>query len=132
MHWDLAADEFRIQVNIPEKPLTKRGILSMSHPIFDPLGFVASVLMESKLLFRKLENLGWDERISDEQADRWNLWVSSLQSLEGVGISRCVKPPDLGENLKYEMHHFADASTAANGAVSYLRIVDKNPLFLSF
>ena len=126
VHWDLAADEFRIQVNISEKPLTKRGILSMSHSIFDPLGFVAPVLIEPKLLFRELGNLDWDERISDEQADRWKLWVSSLQSLKGVGISRCVKPLDLGGNLKYEMHHFANASTAAYGVVSYLRVVDEN------
>ena len=42
--WDLLSDDFRIQVNIPKKPFTKRGFLSMSYSIFDPLGFLAPVL----------------------------------------------------------------------------------------
>ena len=59
VHWDLSSDDFRIQVNIPEKPFTKRGILSMSHFIFDPLGFVAPLLVEAKLLLRELKELDW-------------------------------------------------------------------------
>ena len=126
VHWDLSSDDFRIQVNIPEKPFTKRGILSMSHSIFDPLGFVAPVLVEAKLLLRELKELDWDEVISDEQIERWKQWLSSLRQLENVKIRRCFKSLELSGQLTYELHHFADASTVAYGAVSYLRIVDEN------
>ena len=34
---------------------------------FDPLKFVAPVLVEAKLLLRELGELDWDELISDEQ-----------------------------------------------------------------
>ena len=42
----------------------------MSHLIFDPLGFVAPVIIEPKLLYRELGPLGWDEKISNEPANR--------------------------------------------------------------
>ena len=34
VYWDLSSDDFRIEINVPEKPFTKLGILSMSHSIF--------------------------------------------------------------------------------------------------
>ena len=98
----------------------------MSHSIFDPLGFVAPVMIEPKPLYRELVLLGWKEKISDEHTDRWNRWLSSLQQLEQIKIDRCVTIPDFEGSLQYEMHHFADASTSAYGAVSYLRIMDEN------
>ena len=48
----------------------------------------------------------------------------SFEKLEDLAIARCIKPPDLKGELKYELHHFADASQLACGAVSYLRVVD--------
>ena len=54
--WDIEDDEFRFIVDIPEKPLTKRGILSMMHSLYDLLGFVAPVLIEAKLLLRGMKN----------------------------------------------------------------------------
>ncbi|XP_045104393.1 uncharacterized protein LOC123499927 [Portunus trituberculatus] len=37
--WDLEEDELAVQVQIPKKPETKRGLLSMISSIYDPLGF---------------------------------------------------------------------------------------------
>ena len=48
--WNVGLDQFQIKVNIPEKPCTKRGISPMSHSLFDPLGFVAPILIEVKIL----------------------------------------------------------------------------------
>ena len=124
VYWEVSSDMFRMKVNIPDKPYTRRGILSMVHSLFDPLGFVAPVLLEPKLLLRHLNDREWDETVSEEEITRWKAWLMSLEKLEGLAIPRCLKPPDVKGELKYELHHFADASQLAYGAVSYLRVVD--------
>ena len=67
VYWEIGSDTFRMKVNIPDKPYTRRGILSMVHSLFDPLGFVAPVLLEPNLLLRKLNDSEWDEAITDEE-----------------------------------------------------------------
>ena len=39
---------------------------------------------------------------------------------------RCFKPDDCRDELTTELHHFCDASEKGYGAVSYLKITDKN------
>ena len=126
VHWDVQADEFGIRIDIPNKPVTRRGILSMSHSLFDPLGFVVPVVLEVKLLLRELNSLDWDEELPNAAVERWNSWMSSLHHLEKVKVKRCFKPPDLEGEVTYELHHFADASSEAYGAVSYLRVLGEH------
>ena len=59
-----------MKVNISEKPYTRNGILSMVHSLFDPLGFVATVLLEPKLLLRKLNDREWNERTTDQEKEK--------------------------------------------------------------
>ena len=42
-----------------------------------------------------------------------------------IGVLRCFKPKNLEGKLAYKLHHFADTSKLADGAVSYLRIEDE-------
>ena len=125
LNWDLKTNHICVKVKIPDKPLTRRGILSMSHFLFDPLGVVAPVLLEQKLLLRELKNIEWDEQITEVEAKRWESWLASLHQLENLQLSRCINPTKLFGSLKYELHHFSDASSIAYGAVSYLRIEDE-------
>ena len=140
INWDLARDQSCINVNILEKPLTKKAFYpyhsytvnlrpsvlcgSCDDRIRTPQSRIKTAWDE------KLKQQDWDEQISDEQADQWNRWLSSLQQLEQ--INRCVKIPDFEGSLWYEMHHFADASTSAYGAVSYSRIMDENSIIHCF
>ena len=120
--WDIEDDEFRFIVDIPEKPLTKRGILSMMHSLYDPLGFVAPVLIEAKSLLRGIKNRGWDETISEDERQCWKRWLDSLNHLKNLRVKRSFQN---SENvIRYELHHFVDASMTALGAASYLRTVD--------
>ena len=100
--WNVSSDQFQIKVNIPEKPCTKRGISSMSHSLFDPLGFVAPVLIEVKILLRELKNYDWDDNLSDTEVERWKRWLFSLRHLSELKIPRCSKPPETKDaSLEY-------------------------------
>ena len=48
-----------------ETPMTKRGILSYTSTIFDPLGILLSIILEPKLIIQSLctEKAGWDQEI---------------------------------------------------------------------
>ena len=94
--------------------------------VYDPLGFVAPIIVPAKKLLQDLckQKLGWDDPISDIDGERWEEWKSQLASLSQITIDRCVKPASLGDLKIAELHNFADASQIAYGAVSYLRLVD--------
>ena len=57
---------FKIVAN--EKPLTRRGVLSVASSLYDPLGFVALFTLSAKMILQELckKTLGWDERIDGE------------------------------------------------------------------
>ena len=122
--WDIENDEFRFSIDVHKRPPTKRGILSMMHSLYDPLGFVAPILIEPKSLLRNLKDRDWDELISDSECERWEKWLQSLEFLKKLRVKRSFQSDQ--NVIRYELHHFADASATALGAVSYLRTVDVN------
>ena len=60
---------------MPDKPFTRRGVLSTINSIYDPLGLAVPVLLEGRLLLQKLiiigksknneKLLGWDDPLPD-------------------------------------------------------------------
>ena len=60
-------DTLGFKVNLKEKPLARRGVLSVLSSIYDPLGFGATFLLKGKQIIQKLcqLNLKWDEDIPE-------------------------------------------------------------------
>ena len=58
LQWEVSSDQLCVRINKPNKPYTRRGILAMTHSVFDPLGMVAPVIIELKLLLRELCKYG--------------------------------------------------------------------------
>ena len=65
VQWNLENDQLTFNVSIPEKPLTRRGVLSIVNSLYDPLGLVAPVILVGKLLLQKLLIRG-KEKVNDQ------------------------------------------------------------------
>ncbi|XP_062567165.1 uncharacterized protein LOC134229426 [Saccostrea cucullata] len=128
IQWCVENDVFRFKMDIKDQPLTRRGILSMTSSVFDPLGFLAPFTLKAKCLLQELckLQLGWDERIPEHLALQWNEWIQDLKKLSDFKVKRCFIPVEFGEIKSAQLHHFADASERGYGTVSYLRLENFN------
>lgn len=131
VHWDIEKDCFIFHVSLPEKPFTRRGVLSIVNSVYDPLGLASPVILEGKLILQELvimgkkvkdkSALGWDDPLPENMNHRWNRWRRALPHLENVSIPRCYHPEGFGPVKRREIHAFADASKEAIGTAVYLR-----------
>ena len=128
LQWDTEHDSFTFKIEPKTKPLTRRGILSVTSSLYDPLGLVAPVTIVPKIIQQDLcrLKLKWDDEVPAEAAERWKAWLSELPALMEVHVPRCYKPLGLLVDNTVELHHFCDASEAAYGAVSYVKMYDAN------
>ena len=127
VHWCVESDTFGFRILVKDKPLTRRGILSIVSSIYDPLGFAAPFTLIAKKLLQDLcreERLGWDDQLPDCYLRRWEKWRNELPSLERLSFPRCVKPPDFREVKSRQLHIFSDASSIGYGSVVYQRLCD--------
>ena len=95
--WNVGNDTLGFKVNLKEKPLTRRGVLSVLSSIYDPLGFGTPFLPKAKQIIQKLclLNLKKDEDTPDEISNEWLTRKESLPNLEMVFLRRCFKLLDL-------------------------------------
>lgn len=56
--WNLQNDTFTFKVSIEDRPFTKRGVLSVTNSIYDPLGLAAPVVLVGKLFLQQLIIIG--------------------------------------------------------------------------
>ena len=127
IQWNVNDDQFTFDVKLTHKPSTRRGILSTVASLYDPLGFVAPVLLKAKRLLQVLckQNLGWDDPIGEPKLEQWKDWIEALHDLNAVKVPRCFKPSEFGKVVSVQIHHFADASSYGYGTCSYLRLEDE-------
>jgi len=124
--WNVQSDTFRFSVALPLRPRTRQGLLSTVNSLFDPLGFVAPVVLEVRLIYRNVcqMELEWDEPMPEQALQRWERCLSSLPDLRSISIPRSFHLNSYENMQKCQIHCFADASTLAYGAVCYIRAVD--------
>ena len=79
LYWNIGNDAFTFGVSKNDKPITKRGLLAVINSVFDPLGFVAPVLLGGRIILRKalFKNTRWDDPLPQQQQDQWKIWQSS-------------------------------------------------------
>ena len=103
---------------------TKRNVVSIVGRFYDPLGFLAPVVLRFKLLFQQLcmNKMDWDQPLTDSLLDEWNTLVHDLQAEIQISIPRYYFHDVEGDPISTTLCGFCDASTKAYAAVVYLRV----------
>ena len=124
--WSTNDDTFYFRPNKLICPSTRRGIISIISSLYDPLGFVSPVVIVGKMIFQELTKLGltWDESIPEHIEIKWIKWLEELTTLENMKIPRCIRSRVFQDPVRFQVHHFCDASQSAYGVVTYVRMVD--------
>lgn len=125
--WKPIADEFNFKVtpNPIHVQLTKRMLLSDLNRVFDPLGFLAPVLVKGKIFLQQLWQMksDWDSVLSEEIQHKWKTFYTDLGEVQSLKIPRKVL---VSTRKGFEIHGFCDASQAAYGACVYVRSQDED------
>ena len=109
------------QAQIVEDVDTKRGILSQTSKIFDPLSFAAPVTVRCKTLIsllweEKTSDEHWDVKVSLKAQEIWNSLCKDLIKLDSLEFGRF----SLSETKNTNLYLFCDASKlGAYGYVAY-------------
>ena len=100
----------------------------MISSFYDPLGFVAPIILPGKNILQNLCNkkLGWDYPIIEDDCMICTNWYDSIMTLEATNVPRCLKPIDFDCITCIEIHGFADAAEHAYGAVLYIKMLDQS------
>lgn len=123
MTWHPTQDKFKFTYSVATaRTITKRLMLSEVARLFDPLGFLAPVVVRAKMLLQALwlEKLGWDEPLSPTLSHKWNLFRVDLTNIESLEIPRWLH---ISPGVTTEIHGFADASQLAMAAVVFLKAI---------
>ena len=120
--WDIKHDAFTFQLCIEEKPFTRRGVLSTINSIYDPLGFIAPVVLGGRLVLRKAmsSHVEWDEPLPRDLYVEWEGWRKSLSILQSLRVPRVYSK--LQHVTRRELHTFCDASKEAIGVATYVKL----------
>lgn len=126
VQWNIEKETFIFRIDLQDRPLTRRGILSVVSSIYDPLGFLAPFILKAKQIIQDLCKLkcGWDDGISETHLTPWKKWLAELEQLSNIKINRCIKPKNFGQVEKVQMHHYCDGSENGYVSVSYLRLTN--------
>ncbi|XP_036146423.1 uncharacterized protein LOC118646821 [Monomorium pharaonis] len=123
LHWYPAEDAFSFSIKQRSiSNYTKSSVLAETARLFDPLGWLAPVVIQAKILIQStwLQNLEWNAPLHPGDVQQWQQFFQELPQLASIRVGRWVSGGD--ENSEFELHGFADASERGYAAVAYLRV----------
>ncbi|UYV82947.1 hypothetical protein LAZ67_22001474 [Cordylochernes scorpioides] len=120
--WDPSLDSFTIRVKPPDIQVnSKRSLLSLIARIYDPLGWMAPLVIIFKIMLQKLwaKGCNWDERLPECIQRQWTGIEGDINQLNKISIPRYI--PCRNSFLTLELHGFCDSSEKAYAAVIYVK-----------
>ncbi|XP_033095728.1 uncharacterized protein LOC117100236 [Anneissia japonica] len=130
--WYVEVDCFQFKIELKDKPLSRRGILSTISSICDLLWFAAPVVLVEKIILQELcrSKVDWDDPVPDSLRPRWEKWRNEIHLLGDLQINRCLKPTNFGEVKAIELYHFSDACEVGYGQCTYVRMLNQNSFLI--
>ncbi|CAK1583274.1 unnamed protein product [Parnassius mnemosyne] len=129
--WKIHSDELTFNLNLARIPSTllegkqptKREALRIVMSLFDPLGFASPITIRAKQLLQEVWRRGtaWDDKIDEDLAEQWKMWMEHLEGLHEIAIPRQYL--HYSDAASLELHVFSDASESAYSAVLFWRAV---------
>lgn len=128
IRWNAISDSFYfVTEKIQNKnAFTKREVLSVIARLFDPLGWLAPVVINAKVLMQQLwlDDLEWDDPLKPLALVKWKKFVENYGVIDSINIPRWI---EYSPQCKMEFHGFCDSSELAYAATLYARIeIDSN------
>lgn len=102
---------------------TKREILQIVSSIYDPLGFVAHLVITGRIILKNVWKckIDWDQTVPEYINKDWQSFLKFLKNIGDVQIDRCYSPKlQMCDNL--QLHIFGDASNQAYCGIAFMRI----------
>ncbi|XP_063989926.1 uncharacterized protein LOC135169119 [Diachasmimorpha longicaudata] len=127
LYWHQTSDTFQYKSKeFDSAVFTKRTTLSEIAQLFDPLGLIAPVVTRGKIIIQDLWKLqlNRDEPLPEDYQRQWKDFRLNLNTLNQISVPRWMRISS--KTRRIQIHGFADASTAAMGAVVYLRTENFN------
>ncbi|XP_077276909.1 uncharacterized protein LOC143905373 [Temnothorax americanus] len=124
LQWRPQEDAFSFTVQPADLGrLTKRTVLSQTARLFDPLGWLAPVIVCAKILFQStwLHGLEWDQPLPAAEKQAWRQLFTEMLVISSLRIPRPRWLCTQRKKCTIELHGFADASKRAYAAVLYLK-----------
>jgi hypothetical protein len=92
--------------------------------LFDPLGFIAPILLLAKLFIQALwkRSAKWLDALTEEETEEWTEWLTNLPILHLMRFPRVLKKELPSTYKSVQMQVFADASKVCFAAMAYIRI----------
>ena len=90
--WKPISDTFIFSIDLDDiSQTTKRTLLSDSSKVFDPIGWIAPVIIAFKCLIQQtwVEGISWDEKLPDSIANQWMKLREGPSSLKSGDSSMC-------------------------------------------
>ena len=133
VHWDSESDHIVFKLRPIKDVHTKREILSEVTSFFDPLGFLAPIILSAKILLQRIwrEGFQWQETLPAEILNEWKSWTSDLDSIKLLKLPRCLMGTVVNP-VHRSLHVFTDASENGFGAVVYIRISNGEDVDVNF
>lgn len=122
--WNSEEDFFQLQpAKVTEHSDTKRGVLSLIHAHFDPVGFLCCFFIVGKMLLQQMwsKKIEWDEKLPIEIHTEVVKWTEQLPKIKDIKIPRRPVPGQMTE-----LHCFTDSSLKAYAAMFYVCDSDGN------
>ncbi|GIY02612.1 hypothetical protein CDAR_620141 [Caerostris darwini] len=122
--WDKNLDTLEIDSESLEfderEKITKRKILSLVSRVFDPIGFLAPVMIQPKILLQATWKTkeSWDDEVNNEIKKNFLKWRKQFKYFKNIKIPRWLS---VMKKSNLSIHTFVDANKTAYAACIFLR-----------